>query len=233
MANVPKFICPSCESENCELQFSTVGGHRIPGLWRCLEPGCGWEGKLRKIVFVDVPEQPSPYTKKSARQVAAGTRRGETHLMTKEQKAGITVVVPSMTEKWKETMEKIAAMIVEGSAENVESEEVVEDAGSEVPEKLEGPEEPGIPDPRSTCPVSCSLSCPSCEEPLVEILTSCTGTVKWTYQAPAGPENASGWYWHVQESWSYRCPVCEEELPSRHLEDEIPYIRRKEYLDDD
>lgn len=198
MSNVPKFICPECDSDNCELQFSVVDGHRIPGFWRCLEPGCGWEGKLRKCVFVDVPDQPSPYTKKTTATVRRA-QTGTTSLMSKEDKDGIVIVLPSMTEAWKETMDKIAAI----SAELDEG-------------------------PHTTCP----LSCPCCREPLVEILTSCAGTVKWTYLAPAKPEDASGWYWHVQETWSFRCPVCEEGLTFENLE-EIPYIRRKEYLDEE
>lgn len=220
MTTKPIFVCEDCQSEDCELQFAIVDGHKVPTLWHCNR--CSWEGKMRKCIFVTVEPAPSPYAKKTAAEVRAHGPRAR-----KEK-----VIAPPASKDWQEAFEKavkeqgipeellqpastVPSMWPQGEAAQDEMQEFPTDAELGIAE--EPVPELGSPDPRSTCPISC----PHCEEPLVVVYMQCSGSIKWTrWNYGIGD---SEWKWITEETWTYSCPTCGEQL-SRDDIDEIPDI---------
>jgi len=57
MSDVPLFLCPECEGGEFDIEvILNKRGHRVPGVFKCKTPGCSWEGKMRKLVWMDFDE---------------------------------------------------------------------------------------------------------------------------------------------------------------------------------
>lgn len=218
MTTKPVFVCERCESEDCELLFAMIDGHKVPTFWHCNQ--CGWEGKMRKCMFVEVEAAPSPFTKKTAAEVKAG----RTTKATGREK----VVVPSVSEAWKETLDRIseeagipeellqpASSWPQGDGAQLHAAETPADVAEEL--GLAAPEEPEVPDAKSTCPINC----PHCGEPLVVVHTQCSGSIQWVWWDYGVGD--SEWKWIMVEAWTYSCPTCGEQLDRDDI-DEIPDI---------
>ena len=51
-----KISCPKCGGSKHDIILEEREGHRIPIGFKCLEPGCGWQGPSRKITWEDGEE---------------------------------------------------------------------------------------------------------------------------------------------------------------------------------
>lgn len=228
MVKMPIFVCQKCDSEDCELQFKTVDNHKVPTLWHCKR--CNWEGKMRKLVYVEAEPVSSPFTKKTAAEV----RAGRPARARKEE-----APVPSAFKTWEERLDKAieegdipeellqpASGWPQGDGAQLHVAEAPADVAREAPQiasmwpqgeaaldavgdELEGPEAEDIWVTEDYIP--CPLKCPYCDEPLVEIWGGYKFSIKWNARI--------GEWTQEEQKYTYVCSSCGSELDYEDLED--------------
>jgi len=152
-----KITCPKCGGIRHDIILELRDGHKIPIGFRCLEEGCGWQGRDRLMVFSDNPNASSA----SAREL---TSKSIGQLRDEAIERGDYI---DTKRGFKKSAPKTKALKSKTQAPSVPVAEVI------VPML-----KPLDHDLLSTTPIVC----PSCEQPVIELWASFTGVI----EKPAG-----------------------------------------------